>query len=329
MIGINGKLINPEVRIETTNDCQSKCITCPRERMKRPIAKMPFNHFKYLVEQADELGAFTISPFGYGEPLLDNELPDKIALCSEMGFETNITTNAALLHTDNIFALLKAGLTHIRFSVHGTKKKNYEKVHKGLIYEDVIRNIFNFIVINNRRFFNTCKTSVTVMPLHGETIDDVLALWQDKIDDIEIWKPHGWAGRRAYRKKTKRGKVKSCNRPFSGPIQVQADGTVIPCCFVTDSELIMGNTYEKSLQDILNDYPYQWLRQMHEDRIKCYPCMNCDQYYEQKESPLLYSTIDPECKAGKTSTIKFEMTNKGETKNDLYCTSARHASGSC
>jgi radical SAM protein with 4Fe4S-binding SPASM domain len=145
--------------------------------------------------------------------------------------------------------------------------------------------------------------------MSGEKIEDIRTFWEDKVDNLEIWKPHGWAGKRAYRGTPNKviKKPKSCNRPFCGPVQIQSDGTVIPCCFLTDSELVLGNTYKNSLKEILNDYPYQWLKQMHSEGGECYPCLNCDQYYESNESPLLYSSVDPECKAGKTSSIKFEM----------------------
>ena len=294
------QLINKEVRIETTNRCNGSCIMCPRDEMTRPKVTMNYEHFTNLVTQAYEMGAELISPFGFGEPLLDSSIIDKIAFCSRMGLKTFITTNASLLGADMGSDLLDAGLTHIRFSAHGTFK-NYEKVHKGLDFDTFRRNVFNFI--NVRRDL-PCKVDVTVMPMNGESVQDILDFWEGRIDDIEIWKPHGWAGAKSYRNGER--KLKTCGRPQRGPIQIQADGKVIPCCFITDGEIILGDTHVDSIADILRGEKYRELRRKHETGdLTGLPCETCDQLTIQEISPLLYSTIDN--KINTTSSTKFNL----------------------
>jgi len=292
-------LINKEVRIETTNFCNAKCIMCPRDEMTRPRVTMGYDHFTDLVTQAYEMGATLISPFGFGEPLMDKDIVDKIAFCSRMGLETFITTNASLLTLDMGRALLDAGLSHIRFSAHGTFL-NYERVHKGLSFIKFMRHVFNFIKV--RRDL-PCKIDVTVMPMNGESIEDILNFWEGKIDDIEIWKPHNF-GVKDYRSGER--KLKTCGRPKVGPIQIQADGKVIPCCFLTNGEIILGDTYKNSIKDILRSEKYQELRWKHETGdLTGLPCETCDQLMIQETSPLLYSSIDSEI--NKTSSTKFNL----------------------
>jgi hypothetical protein len=266
---------------------------------------MSFGHFRSLVKQADELGATEISPFGYGEPLLDSDIRYKIALCTDMGLSTFITTNASLLDVDKAHALLHAGLSHIRFSVHSIHQARYEKAQPPLKFDEVMRNIYNFIAINHSKFYHSCKVSVTVVPMPGEIIQEVVDFWLDKVDDLEIWNPHNWVTGRKYRHlKTKR---QTCGRPSRGPVQIQADGTMIPCCFLTNSEFVLGSTYLDPIKDILTDWPMKWLQTMHNENRECYPCMNCDQYYKSKDSPLLYSSRDPDKEAGRTSSTKFNL----------------------
>ncbi len=140
--------MNPEVRIETTNFCNSACTVCPREKMTRPKTTMSFWQFWNLVDQAKALGVDTISVFGFGESLLDPDIVGKVAYCTKQGLKTFITTNASLLNTNMACGLLKAGLSHIRFSVHGTFD-NYEKVHRGLKFNDTLRNIVNFLQLSD------------------------------------------------------------------------------------------------------------------------------------------------------------------------------------
>jgi len=293
-------LINKEVRIETTNFCNAKCIMCPRDTMTRPKVTMGYDHFCDLVVQAYDMGAELISPFGFGEPLMDKNLPDKIAFCSKMGLETFITTNGSILTPDVTVALLDAGLSHIRFSAHGTYK-NYEKVHRGIDFSVFARNVYVFL---KAREGIPCKADVTVMPMNGEKIEDILEFWEDKVDDIEIWKPHSWGGAKKYREGER--KLKTCGRPKVGPVQIQADGKVIPCCFLTNAEIILGDTYVDSIANILKGEKYRELRRKHETGdLTGLPCETCDQLMIQEKSPLLYSSIDN--KINKTSSTKFSL----------------------
>jgi len=292
------KLINKEVRIETTNFCNAKCVMCPRDEMTRPKVTMGYGHFADLVVQAYELGAKLIAPFGFGEPLIDPTIADKVAFCTRMGLETFITTNGSLLDRDMTKDLIDAGLTHIRFSAHGTYG-NYEKVHKGLKFTKFIVNVSNFLTKRK-----DCKVDVTAMPLNGGNSEEILEFWKGKVDDIEIWKPHSWGGAKNYRNGKR--KLKTCGRPKVGPVQIQADGKVIPCCFLTNGEIILGDTYENSIEDILRSEKYRELKRKHDTGdLTGLPCETCDQLMIQDISPLLYSSIDNEI--NKTSSTKFNL----------------------
>jgi radical SAM protein with 4Fe4S-binding SPASM domain len=268
---------------------------------------MPNDHFFSLVSQAKHLGAETISIFGFGEPLIDPRIVDKVWYCNDKGLKTFITTNASLLHSLMAGGLLGAGLTHLRFSVHGLFSKDYEKIHNGLSFIETIRNIFNFIVINRKRFDGRCKVSATVIPMAGESIEHLRKFWEPHVNWLEVWKPHNWAVAKNFRNNTGK-RLKSCGRPFRGPVQIQADGNVIPCCFLTDGEIILGNTYESTIEYILKDDPYEELRQRHEKGdLRGLPCEHCDQRFIPNESPLLYSNRDEAKKLGCTSSIKFNI----------------------
>jgi len=309
------KLINPEVRIENTNFCNANCIICPRDQMTRKKVTMSNRHFNILVEQAIELGAKTISIFGYGEPLMDRGIINKVAYCTKRGLDTFITTNASLLGVETQTLLLKAGLKKIRFSFHGVHK-NYDKVHKGLRFDDSVRNFTNFVSKNRVRFGGQCKVAMTVIPMNGESIEEIRKYWEYGVDELEIWQPHGW-GSPEFRGITKERK-KTCGRPHVGPVQIQADGKVIPCCFLTDGEIILGDTRKNTIKEILKGDAYKKLRKQHSaGNLKGLPCDVCDQL-NIGDNPLLYSNVDSSCSIGKTSSTKFNL----EEKNDLHTSSA-------
>jgi sulfatase maturation enzyme AslB (radical SAM superfamily) len=273
--------------------------------MTRKKCTMPNGHFDYLVDQAKELGADTISIFGYGEPLLDQGVVNKVAYCTRKGLKTFITTNGSLLNTNMATWLLEAGLDKIRLSVHGMFD-DYERVHIGLKFYSVMRNIQNFIAKNNTRFGHQCTTALSVIPMGGESVEYIREVWEDAFDELEIWKPHNWTDGRHYRYATKERK-KTCGRPSKGPIQINADGKMMVCCFDFDAKMTVGDTYKNTIEEILKGREFGLIRKCHDDGLLSeLPCSTCDQLFVG-DNPLLYSNVDETCSTGKTSSTKFSL----------------------
>ena len=267
--------------------------------MTRPKVFMSSGHFANLVFQAQDLGAKLISIFGYGEPLLDKKICEKVSLCTGLGLDTFITSNASLLDLNLSHALLEVGLKHMRFSVHGFYE-NYEAVHKGLKYEVVLRNIQNFKAMSARY---GCRVSITAIPMHAEDLEHIKDFWKGY--ELEIWKPHNWGQGRDYRTPVR--KKRTCGRPENGPVQIQADGKVIPCCFLTNGEIILGDTYKNTIEEILKSKAYEKFRLHHKfGSLNGLICEYCDQLNEG-DNPLLYSSIDKTCAIDKTSSVKFAL----------------------
>jgi len=299
------RLQNPEARIENCSICNANCIICPREKMTRPKMIMTNKHFARLVNQAKDLGTETISIFGFGEPLIDKDVVWKVQYCSTLGLDTFITTNASLLNVDMGYDLISAGLTHIRFSCHGIEN-NFNKVHKGLKWDAVSRNISNFVAMNRIKFNSATIVSVSVIPMHRESVYEMRQFWEKKVDYLEIWKPHNWGDAMDYRKGE--SVKQTCFRPFTGPLQINADGTVMVCCFDFDASMVVGCTHSQSLEEIIKGTWFRDVRDRHRRRdFKGLPCESCDQLYEyaKAENPLLYSNRDKERKIGVTSSTKF------------------------
>jgi radical SAM protein with 4Fe4S-binding SPASM domain len=278
---------------------------CPRDKLTRKLETMPFTHFRELVRQSVLLGAKTISIFGYGEPLLDQTVVKKVEYCSHMGLGSFITTNASMLNTRVSKALLKAGLRKIRFSVHGFYE-NYDRVHKGLNFSKVTRNITNFAAINKVNYSDQCDLNISVIQMNGENVDIIRDFWPENTFNIEVWKPHNWVDGRAYRGKTLNRK-KTCGRPHLGPVQINADGEMMVCCFDYNAEMTVGNTYKNTIEEILKGRSFKIIRNRHEKgEIDGLPCESCDQL-NIGDNPLIYSSVDESCSAGKTSSTKFNL----------------------
>jgi len=270
---------------------------------------MPMDHFENLVDQAKKLGAKTISIFGYGEPLLDKFIAERVRYCSTHGLKTFITTNGSLLSVDLGHELLKAGLSKIRFSVHGFFD-SYEEVHRGLKFDDVSRKIGNFNAQNRIGHAKykpmQCEVSISVIPMHGEEVERIKDFWPGKRYELEIWKPHNWVDGMQFRPLTKKRK-KTCGRPHRGPVQINADGMMMVCCFDYDAKMTVGNTYKNTIEEILKGKSFEIIRTRHKYGVlDGLPCETCDQL-NIGDNPLIYSSVDPENKEGRTSSTKFNL----------------------
>lgn len=301
----DGKLINPEIRIEVTNQCNAKCITCPRDSLTRPLARMEFGLFVDILNEAKDLGVKLISLFGFGESLLHPDLHRMVDFCSVYGFDTFLTTNASLLNVEISRLLLDSDLTDIRFSVHGLWEK-YDHVHRKLNFHDTLRNIQNFLAMK-KKWNKKTRVHIISIPMTDDEIPNILEFWVPFVDFVEIWKPHNWGGAKGYRGITGERK-KTCGRPFSGPVQVQVDGSLIPCCFLTNNEMVMGSMNGSGMRGVLEDEPYRELQRKHTDGdLTGTVCDTCDQLNMETESPLLWSNRDSKRRTGRLSSSKFEL----------------------
>lgn len=268
---------------------------------------MDFRHTRFLIGQAKSLGAKMVSLFGFGEPLLDQNLEYGISLAHDLKMKTFITSNGALLNSNRSHSLLDAGLSKIRFSVHGIEKDTYEDVHRGLSFMQVVRNIDEFCSLRGGNH-KSCAVEISVIPMHNEKVNNIFDFWRNHdIDHLEIWRPHNWSYGKSFRG-TAGPKKMTCGRPFNGPVQINADGKMMVCCFDYDARLIVGDTFEDYIEDILKGDDFERIRMQH----RCgnhfnSPCSECDQRNIEFSSPLLYSSKDPDREIGKTSSLKFKL----------------------
>jgi len=302
------KIKSKEVRIETTTLCNCHCVTCPRETFYRRKETMPTDLFMRAVTEAHGVGAEHINLTGFGEPLVDPAIAERVALCDVWDMNSHITTNGALLDDKLAEKLIGAGLTNLRFSVHGLFEK-YEQVHRGLNFEVVFGNIRRFVRMNEKTGHRV-EVSVVAVPMGGERIEGLVDFWRPRefVDHLEIWRPHNWTTGRNYRWLKPLKRKRTCGRPQSGPIQILVDGTVVACCFDYNGELWLGNIKTHSLEAILGGPAFQLLRDRHQTgNLEGLLCEACDQLNIEDESPLLYSSRDPERQVGRTSSIKHDL----------------------
>jgi|TARA_B110000014_G_scaffold69294_1_gene47305 MoaA/NifB/PqqE/SkfB family radical SAM enzyme len=285
------KLSHPEVRYEVTDHCNASCIMCPRDEHEHGRAHGIMDQGKYekSIDEIVRLGAKNIVLTGFGEPMLDKKLELKIAYAKKKGLFTYIISNGSVLNSKRAKKILEAGLDEIRISFYGMGSDTYNTVMQGLDFETTKNGLLKFIKLRDELNFKT-KIQISYLTLPENEKDEKYfrEFWEPLVDAIEIWRPHNFGDGRDYRDRVET--KTTCGRPETGPLQIQWDGEVIPCCYDYNNKIVLGNAFEQPVLEILNEKKYRLLRYAHKAGLfNLFPyCDQCDQLLPHSDA-LVYS----------------------------------------
>lgn len=310
------RLKHSEVRYEVTDHCNASCIMCPRDKHEkgREHGIMDLEKYKKSIDEVVALGCKKIVLTGFGEPLVDVTLEDKIRYAKSKNLNTYIISNASILTEKRCRSLVESGLDEMRISFYGMRKESYEAVMRKLNFEKTWAGLH--MLMDMRKALGSKKPKLEISWLIlEENKDDTQAFkdyWGSKIDAIEIWKPHNFGDGRAYRDRhTDISMKRSCGRPENGPLQIQWNGEVIPCCYDYNNQIILGNAFEEPVMDILNGVKYRLLRKAHNEKnFGIFPyCNQCDQLLPHADA-LVYTNrhkLPPEIAVRMSNTDLYDL----------------------
>lgn len=291
------ELRNKQLIIETTNVCDAKCVTCPREQYTQKPKTMDMELFRKIVDDAVQYGVESVDTCGFGEPLLDRHLFERYEYIRSRLPRADIFMSTTGFHLakdkwDRTIELVDT----IKFSIYGVTKPVYESFHGGrLKYEDSMANILGFLAYKGSRKPRTVGLFLDT-EINGHEKEAWLRRWEPMLNEVMIWKPHNWVDGRHYRD-VDYERQESCGRPENAPMYVHADGTVSPCCFDIHKRIPLGNLNIHSIEQIYRGEPYRKLRQAHREcNFTDYICAKCDQT-NHDPGVLLYAS-NPDRKVG-------------------------------
>ena len=288
------RLLHPEVRYEVTDHCNASCIMCPRDKHEhgREHGIMEQKAYEKSIDEVVALGAQKIVLTGFGEPMLDKRLELKISYAKSKGLSTYIISNGSVLNSKRARSILEAGLDEIRVSFYGMRPETYNAVMQGLDFDKTMTGMLEFLRLRKEMKAGT-RVQISYLELDENKSDTGLfrEFWEPKVDAIEIWRPHNFGDGRDYRLRAEMVEVKTtCGRPENGPLQIQWNGEVIPCCYDYNNQIILGNAFETPVLDILNGPKYRLLRYAHRMKeFSLFPyCDQCDQLLPHADA-LIYT----------------------------------------
>lgn len=271
-----------EIIIEITNRCNLRCPMCVRTYLNAMEAQdLSLGEFYILLDHITNKTE-RISFAGLGEPLLNPKIVGMVYRCKERGFRTTIYTNATLLSAEFSYSLLNAGLSGIVISFDGATEKTYEYYRCGASFNEVKKNIINFLEIKRalqskvfvemqmvifRRNFGEIKLFFDMWSIQGVDLiriknDHMCIIDEDSItqNNLIFKKNEGF-----------------CTIPWRGPATINVDGTVYPCCVNSRHNLILGNIFNKNIEDLwCSELANKLRNDFVSKRAKLSTCQHCN-----------------------------------------------------
>lgn len=286
--------------IEITNVCNLNCDFCPKHT--RAGRRLSVEEFDLLTDRVKGRVAFLYFHL-MGEPLLHPDLPQFIRMAREKGFKTVLTSNGTLLH--RAMDLLTSLPHKVQLSLH-----SHESNGKGVLAE-YIRDVMRFSVEAAQR--GTCivlrlwnqggreTENEEVIRLLAEHVPQP---WKERPDGyrmrenlyLEFDRKFEWPDVKGYGSSvmgyglnstddTPNSTLYMVNGKCDGyfckallkQIGVLVDGSLVPCCLDHDGDVVLGNLFHQSLDEILSSPRAQALVEgFRHHRATEALCRNCE-----------------------------------------------------
>lgn len=232
-----------DVTIETATECNRQCEYCPNSFSDRSrpegAFKMATSLYQSIIKQLAEIGfKGRISPHGYGEPLLDERLPDLIAYTYRLLPRSKIWiyTNGDFLTPPRYRELVDAGVNRFVITQHGKEMS------------PAMRELFSYLQRNRRQvdiLYIKIDKGLTPLSNRGGLVDPGV--------------------RRSPR----------CGDP-DNPLVIDAEGYVVVCANDYFGRVKFGNVGECRLLDIWRNQEFRETRHGLRSRQYTLPiCLNC------------------------------------------------------
>jgi len=247
------------IMIENTNRCNSQCVMCPRDTLTRTPGVMDFGLFEKIIREVSSMRCKPLTHLhGFGEPLLDTLLSERITLAKACGIRhTYIVTNASLLFPETSRQIVHAGLDKMKISFYGTDEDSYSATMRRLQFKVTFQNIVEFIRI--RRELNRTKPQLILQYLPHETnharVEECGVLWSSLIDRnvgdcVNIASLHNYGGGRTYNRIGDKI-VSICFYPWTA-MSVLCDGRVVTCCMDYNGAQVVGDLNVQTVMEVWN-----------------------------------------------------------------------------
>lgn len=308
MLGIERELDNLRSRqptlfnAETTNYCNMTCIMCPRTSlMQRENQWLDAEVFERVLDQItphrpEDLEKFwkfvretygttfdersenafyfyivsrCVILHGYGEPLIDKNIADRVRACSRRGIPTYFSCVPANVTVKRAEQVMDAGLTVLKFSIDSLTDEDQKRIRgRPNNFTKAYKNVLDVLDMKHKKGYKTLIVPTMIALSNDEAAKEMhaefLSLWKN----LDVFAYVKSQDNRWYHQEDDDLENRShyaaqyCEYPWTS-MTVMADGSVVPCTQDYDCEMALGNVKDESLDAIWNGERYREFRHWH------------------------------------------------------------------
>ncbi|MFY9750669.1 MAG: radical SAM protein [Methanoregula sp.] len=173
--------IPPILQLETTTACNLACPFCLRAELCGSDEYLSFDAFRQII---DGTRCRFVTLHGWGEPLMNQDLPRMVRYAAGHRKSVNFTTNATLIH-EKVDALLASGLDAIAFSLPDIDRCT----------PIIAENISRFVAERAKRGQKKPETciNIAIMEENLDQLDRMLAMVRDfGVDTVVFERSFPW-----------------------------------------------------------------------------------------------------------------------------------------
>lgn len=139
------------IEVEPTTFCNFRCKMCELAYWKEKSQNMGLPDFKKIIDQFPKLWGMDIT--GIGSGFLNPDFLKMIAYVKKKNKNTYLGFNDPFFFIDKKAAekLIDLGVDRITMSIDGATKKTYENIRIGSNWEQVIKNVKDFIALKKKK----------------------------------------------------------------------------------------------------------------------------------------------------------------------------------
>ena len=305
---------NPVVyNIETTNACNMRCEMCPRTTMMtRPIETMQsalfekvisqlrpwtaeewktwqtFVEEKYLIERngmSENHFFLHIIPkvivlHGYGDPLLDKNIPNYVGMMAKQGLLSYFSCNPANINMERTVETFQNCLNYVKYSIESVDDLRHKEV-RGLQsnFTDSYKKIVQLLDIKAQRNLETTIV-ITMINLNKSWQEEEFEKLKDAFKGMDVYVYLKSQDQQWYEDNKNQTQsihwLEFCQFPWSS-MTIKSNGESVECVEDFNNEIILGNSLNESLYDIWNSEKYKIFRFDHLDLTPGIKCIEqCD-----------------------------------------------------
>jgi len=294
--------------IETTNACNMRCEMCPRTTMMtRPVENISKENFVKIIDQLKPFSAelwdrwemFVYKEYGitkeemsenhfflyiipkiiqlhgYGDPLLDRNMPYYVKLLNERGFLSYFSCNPANIDLDQTVNMFQNGLNYIKYSIETTDDTLHKKIRGAdSDFSRSFAKIERLLEIKKAEKFTTTVV-ITMLNLNRQDqkkdFERLEEVFRNK--DVYIYlksEDQQWY-RKDYHQTSSVHWSEYCQHPWMS-MTIKSNGEVVMCMEDFNNEIVLGDIQTDNLFDIWNGAAYRKFRL---DHLNAMPGMKC------------------------------------------------------